>query len=103
MSGWAWCIDCRSAHAEGKHDPEWEVWRAEEDGGREWASTIRSKDPQEAAERWAEELESDGDYAIACGGDELVFVAAPGDTPAKYIVTGELVAEYMARAVGDDE
>jgi len=84
----------------------WLVW--EVGGGRdeEDAREVLARDAEEAAEDYAEESDSDSaDYTVLKGSPLTVCVRAAHDgAPVeRFVVTGEAVPEYTARAVAELE
>lgn len=53
-------------------------------------------DPEQVAERWAEEYDQNDDYDILHGDDKEVEVIAPDGSAVQYVLTGETVAQYHA-------
>lgn len=77
--------------------PEWEVWCSEDGEEREDARRIRARDEEEAAEKWAQRRDSDGDYSIVNGNYPVVCVASPdGETVQRFEIEGSMVPEYWA-------
>lgn len=80
----------------------------DEDGGYgdedpwQWASKIYARDPETAAEKWADENDCNGDYTIIRGNEAKISVRAADGTITRWIVTGESVPEYTARSADDD-
>lgn len=66
-----WCSRCCDTHADGKHLPRWEVEMNCAFDGRppvwEEARGAIGRDPQDAAERWAQRHDAEGDYTIVQG------------------------------------
>jgi len=76
----------------------WLVWQLDDDPGD--ASTIYANDPGEAAEKWAEQMDSYGDYWIVQGGQPIVCVQRCGDDEISYqAVSGESVPQYYSKAL----
>jgi hypothetical protein len=55
-----------------------------------------ARDPEEAAEKWAERYDSYGDYTIVNGSSAIVDVMDEEETVTKFEVTGESVPSYRA-------
>ena len=92
-----WCADCRDFHGPGRHMPEYRVWREKEKA--EDGVGVRARNAEHAAERWADEYDSGGDYSIVGGSPETVWVRGPEGAEARYRVSGESVPHYSAELV----
>jgi hypothetical protein len=80
-----------------KCPPEWEVWWPDGSEERDDARTFHASSAREAAEKWAQWSDSQGDYTIVGGSPETVCVAAPGkDEVVRFYSEGYTVAEYHA-------
>lgn len=63
-------------------------------------------DAEEAARKWAERTDPDRSYALVRGNEITVYVKKyddPDDLQQAFEVSGEMVAEYSARAVKDSD
>ena len=100
------CPECHEYDVVSSHrcKPVWEVWSPDLSETRDDAARIRGISSREAAEKWGETYDSDGDYTIVGGSSVRVYVAKPlDDTVRKYEVTGEGVPEYTATEINDAE
>ena len=80
---------------------EWSVWD-EDDGGEKDACTVHAVDAQEAAEKYAEWIDSQGDYTIVGGSNVTLSVRQVGATCVyRFLVLGESVATYTAQHITD--
>ena len=75
----------------------------DEDGGYgddawQWACKIFARDPESAAEKWADQHDCEGDYTIIRGTEAVVSVRDEQGNVTRWIVSGESVPEYTARA-----
>lgn len=111
-----------------KCPPTFLVWCHDYDGDIHNAVKIRAHDHEQAAEKWAEQDDSYGDYTIIGGSDATVFVARasqydevmeqlaqegeiddddpsvpPGVEVKKFLVSGESVPQYTARELAEKE
>ncbi len=92
-SDWAWMERHRCA-------PIWLVLDPEQSGEWEDAVKVYATDPEQAAEKWAqdEDVES-GEYSIVGGTDMAVQVRRldePDAAPVWWVVTGESIPTYRA-------
>lgn len=63
-------------------------------------TTVKAYDEEQAAEKYAELADSDGDYNIVRGNEIIAKVRENEDTPWKsFRVHGESVAAYYAREI----
>ncbi len=88
-----WCRECQVHHGKDRHLIAYEVWPDDGDRGLCW--TIRARNREGAAERWI----ADGDrghFTSVPEGATVVRVALPGEDPARFGVTGEMVPKYTA-------
>lgn len=73
------------------------VWRPEwsntEDDGR----NIPGWDAKNAAERYADMIDTEGADYLIVGGQEATICVRDGDRVRTFVVTGETVAHYSAR------
>jgi len=83
--------------------PRWMVWEPQQGEEREDAGIYHAADAESAAEKWADETDNCGDYTILQGEAARVLVAKESDgplvDPVEIEVTGESVAQYMAKTV----
>jgi hypothetical protein len=81
--------------------PEWRCWE-EENETAEDGSTVRARCAETAAEKYAEEYDSEGDYMIVHGTDATICVRAKaGGDVERFQVSGEVVPQYHARKLGE--
>jgi hypothetical protein len=98
------CLTCGEFKYTSYHkcSPKWYVWQLD-DPERFDQRAVHAIDAQEAAEKWADQEDSYGDYWIVQGGNPIVCVqAASGcdDAPIEYLaVEGETVPQYHAQAM----
>jgi len=103
MSSFYLCPTCRAGVWSGdRHTcpPAWVVhcasWHGDElDDG----DTVHARSASGAAEKWADEADSDGDYTIVGGNPATVRVkrlGADDDTARTFVVEGETVPSYWA-------
>ena len=78
--------------------PAYMVWN-ESESDEENARKIHAVDAEDAAERWADEYDSAGDYTIVGGSEENVSVRSPDGKLTKFRVSGETVAKYSATEI----
>lgn len=99
-----WAGDGLAGH---KCHPAWLVYDPENDGwdsavdAAESLGPIYAADAQAAAERWGDEMDSEGDYPIAGGETPMVCVLPYGQVEAEpeyFTVSAEHLVEYSARA-----
>jgi len=96
-----WCETCNgiiwSAHTH-TCPPVWRVY-AEDIYGDEYVE-VMALDAEQAAEKWAERYDCEGDYTIVSGSEQTVTVTdVHGEDSKKLIVEGEGVPQYTAREV----
>jgi hypothetical protein len=99
---YAWCKCGEYVSTEGPHKcpPQWDVWCPDNCEGREDGLTVYACDAEEAAEKYAEECDSYGDYTIVGGAPVTVVVSPLGDEhTVKVFVEGESVPSYTGRVV----
>lgn len=97
------CAICGTFSVFGHHrcPPKWEVHVPDYHGEDDW-SAVFAHDAEEAAERYAEKYDSEGDYTVVGGSSLTVYVRAADDPDAKvikYEVSGEAVPRYSAYEV----
>ncbi len=82
--------------------PAWTLWSPDQgEDSPEDGRTAYGYTPEAAVEKWAEELDHGGDYAIVSGDIPEVLVRALNDEGpgTVYVVSGEAVPSYTARKV----
>ncbi len=80
--------------------PRWDVWHNDPFYGREDAETVYAVDAEEAARKWGESYDSDGDYSLLGGAEIEVFVAKRDDPKTVlYSVSGESIPVYSATEI----
>jgi hypothetical protein len=78
--------------------PIHEVWSVEDE--RSEAYCCYARYPEAAVTKWAEQLDGQGDYTIANGCEEEVFVSLAGSTEQlRFRVRGEQVTRYVVTMV----
>lgn len=82
--------------------PVWWCWSPDDDENSDDAVPMYASGHEEAAQRWAEQRDRDGDYMIVRGSSKLVFVRGPNDAEYRYRVSGEFVASYSAEELALD-
>ena len=100
-----WCPECLAWHAPDKHFPLWTVW-CPEDGadGPEDGRTVRAFDADQAAERWADHDDCNGDYDIVSGrSTPIVHVQGEDEEVTRWKVTGEAEPVYTAHSLPLEE
>lgn len=79
--------------------PSWMVWPEGED--EDGASRIFATDAKEAAEKWADDDDCNGDYTIVRGSPATVYVKDEDGETRKFEVFGEMVPHYYAELSTD--
>ncbi len=83
-----------------KCDPAWEV--CSPDLGDDWMD-VYALDAEFAAEKWAERFDSDTDYALLGGDEEIIIVRKKGETKeTSFRVSGEAVPKYTATEITEE-
>jgi len=95
-------------HKEHTCPPAWRVYEPENDPGMVEPYKIYARDPEEAAEKWADQHDSDYDYEIleaGADGPGMVLAVDTQDGKKWFKVTGEAVPQYSAEEMegGPDE
>lgn len=62
----------------------------------QWAKSIRAHDPCDAAEKYADDSDCEGDYSIVRGSPATIFVRDASGEITCWTVTGESVPSYSA-------
>jgi hypothetical protein len=86
--------------------PAWKIWCIDHDETEDEAVTIYAYDADAAVEKWAEETDCYGDYAIVQGDTPTVAVrrAEQREAPITYhCVSGESVPQYHAQEMKLDD
>lgn len=80
------------------------VWMCRLEGNDNDWSTIYALDPEDAAERFAEQYDSGGEYTIVREGEARVEVQLQDrETIKLFEVTAESVPQYSAREIRDEK
>lgn len=109
MTDYSYCPACRTFHAFSRHLPEFRVRTDEERVGTrfpdddDYFCTIHATDPEDAAQRFAEQHDEGGDYTIVGGSPEVVIVQDARGRRTRWRVSGETVAVYHAEEVEEEE
>ena len=77
--------------------PVWEARLHETRGEEEWTE-VHASDAEEAAEKFCEQYDRDGEYGIINSGSAEVEVRKPGDDAVtRFDVSAETIPQYSAR------
>lgn len=98
-----YCTTCRAYHVGPHHLPEFRagIPDYEDCDPRDYRVT-HARDAQEAARRYAEQFDADGDYTIVRGSDAIVVVLDDMGNMSRWRVSGETVAVYRADEIIQD-
>ena len=75
----------------------WSVYSPDRGEDESDAVLVRALDAEDAAEKWAERDDSDGDYTIVGGSSVEVICISSAGVQTRWRVSGETVPQYYAR------
>lgn len=87
-----------------RHGARYKVWSPDHGSVEDDATEIEAADAEDAAKEWAERDDcNSADYLIVRGNDALVHVRAPDGSLHRFMVSGESVPVYRARALSEGD